>query len=303
MKKATAKPKRPHLEKLKIFQKKKKICTTPIDDSLLSIREMKSSDRFNVLSMINESKRDYYINVYNCVFRSWFTYGIIACLLALSLSLIQSSLPSVCLPPFVITLILIWKVNRYKRVNRTYSIIDLESMNLNETQTFKYKSAEQRRANQGVYLVFYKKEHSFEDYDLLDSDFDLSSSDSENENDKKSKDNDSEKILVGYMAYAKQRDELETVSIKEICIHKDYRQRKICSNFIRRMYNNVFRTYGYRRVTFIASNFHQELVKAINKKGSLIRNIQSWTAWTLVPGVIDERTVFAFNMFKLNKET
>lgn len=105
------------------------------------------------------------------------------------------------------------------------------------------------------------------------------------------------------MAYAKQRDELETVSIKEICIHKDYRQRKICSKFIRRMYNSVFRTYGFRRVTFIASNFHQELTIAIKKKSSIIRNIQSWTAWTLVPGVIDERTVYAFNMTKLNKES
>ena len=90
--------------------------------------------------IINETKRDYYVTTYKFVFRSWFTYAIIACLLALSMSLIQSSLPSVCLPPFVVTIFLIWKMNRYKRVSRTYSSVDLEMINMNDTPNFKYKT-------------------------------------------------------------------------------------------------------------------------------------------------------------------
>ncbi len=105
------------------------------------------------------------------------------------------------------------------------------------------------------------------------------------------------------MVYAKERDALETVCIKEICIHKDYRQRGVAKSFLRRMCNNVFRTYGYSRVCFTASNFHGVLVTVLKKKteSKLVKNIQSWTAWSILPGVSDERTVYSFNISDLNK--
>jgi len=194
------KPKRPKIQRLILFEKKKKLITTPIDDSLLSIREMKGTDKFNVMTILNQAKRDYYIGVYKIVFRSWFTYAIITTLLALSLSTLQSSMPTICLPPFLVTIFLIWKVKRYKRINRTYSSVDLELINMNEQSTFKYKSTEQRRSNQGVYLIFYKKGETFEEiYNDLS---DLSTSESEDENAQKkasSIDDDKNKILVGQL--------------------------------------------------------------------------------------------------------
>ena len=196
--KSKGKAKRPKIQRLKLFEKKRRVITTPIDDLLLSIREMKGTDKYDVANIIHETKREYYIQVYKLVFRSWFTYGLIAALLAISLSMIKSSMPSICLPPFLMTIFLIWKVKRYKSANRTYSSVDLELLNMNETPNFKYRSSEQRRANQGVYLIFYKKGESLEDYDFLDSDLDLSTSESENENDKKkaAEDEDKNKVLV-----------------------------------------------------------------------------------------------------------
>ncbi len=192
-----AKPKRPKFKRLVLFEKKKKLITTPIDDSLLSIREMRGTDKFDVMTMLNQAKRDYYIGVYKIVFRSWFTYAIITTLLGLSLSTLQSSMPTICLPPFLVTIFLIWKVNRYKRINRTYSSVDLEMMNMNEQPTFRYKSSEQRRSNQGVYLIFYKRGESFEEiYNDLS---DLSTSESEDESAKgkaAAVDDEKNKILV-----------------------------------------------------------------------------------------------------------
>lgn len=296
------KPKR-QIKRLTLFEKKKRLITTPIDDHLLSIREMKGTDKFEIMNILNETKRDYYIGVYKVVFRSWFTYAIITSLLGLSLSLVQSSMPSICLPPFLVTIFLIWKVNRYKRINRTYSSVDLEMINMNEQLSYRFKTADQRRGSQGVYLVFYKKGESFEE--IYNDISDLESSESESEKSKGKVDSDKNKILVGYIVYAKQRDEFETVCIKEICIHKDYRQRGIGKNFIRRMCNNVFRTYGFTRVTFTASNYHTILTTILKKltEDKLLKNVQTWTAWTILPGVSDERTIFSFKISDLNSKT
>ena len=90
---SNSKPKpsrKPKYNPLKRFDRKtnKKLNTEPIDDSMLSIREMKSSDKPSLANIINNSKRDYYVNIYRFTFRSWFTYLTVACLLAVSLSLI-----------------------------------------------------------------------------------------------------------------------------------------------------------------------------------------------------------------------
>jgi hypothetical protein len=165
----------------------------------------------------------------------------------------------------------------------------------NETPEIKYSSVEKRRANQGVYLIFLKEEKTIDDYDLdeLDTDMDSSSSDEDMKND------ESNKILVGYMVYAKQRDEFETVCIKEICIHKNYRNRKICKHFVRRMCLNVFREYNFKRVTYTASSFNADLIKISMYKSHFIRKVSHWVAWVLVPGVKDERSIFTFNIDKI----
>ena len=72
---------------------------------------------------------------------------------------------------------------------------------MNETDNFRFKNSDQRRAAQGVYLMFYKKGESMEDYDFLDSDLDLSTSESEDETKVPSKglkkeDDEKNKILV-----------------------------------------------------------------------------------------------------------
>ncbi len=108
----TKKSKKPKYNLTKRFDRIKKHKTTPVDDSSLSIREMKSTDKLDVAHIINSYKHEFYINIYKMAFRSWFAYFTVACLLGLSLSTISSSLPSLCLPPFLITIFLIWKVNR-----------------------------------------------------------------------------------------------------------------------------------------------------------------------------------------------
>lgn len=89
---------------------------------------------------------------------------------------------------------------------------------------------------------------------------------------------------------------LDTVQIKEIVITDDYRQRKVATNFLKRMCNDVFRTYGYTRVSFTVSNFHFDVSKILVKKEKLVKKIQTWTAWSLLPGVTDQRTIYTFKI-------
>jgi hypothetical protein len=104
------------------------------------------------------------------------------------------------------------------------------------------------------------------------------------------------------LVYGKERDVFDTVQIKEIVITSDYRHRKVASNFIQRMCNNVFRTYGYTRVSFTISNFHFDVNKILAKKEKLVKKIQSWPAWSLLPGVTDERTIYTFLIKDLNEK-
>ena len=47
-----------------------------IDDSKLSISEMKHSDKYELYKIVSDFRHAYYINVYKTVFRSWFTYAL-----------------------------------------------------------------------------------------------------------------------------------------------------------------------------------------------------------------------------------
>lgn len=280
------------------WKKNKPPSTEPVDDSCISIREMISTDKYQVFKLVSDFRRDYYIGVYKQTFRSWFTYILTTLLLAVSLTFIQSKLYGICLPPLVMAVYLLFRINNYKRLNRTYTVADMELLNQVETMYYKFKSKESRRANQGVLLAFLKeKKPNLEDMNLSD----LSESDLDTDNDEKKHANDEKnKILVGYLVYGKQNDELETVAIKEICVHADYRRRKIGTIFVKKACLNLFREFGYRRVTFQVSNFHAEALAACEKKSNLIHKIYTWNAFKFLPSVYDQRNVYAFNLSQLN---
>lgn len=262
--------------------------TSPINEAQISIRDMKDSDKYDLIRIISDFRRDYYINVYKKTFQNLFTYAITGCLLAVSLSLVDMKYVSV-VPPLIVTMFLIWKVSRYKRLNRNYNINEMELLNQTETIYYKFKSTESRRMNQGVLVACLKEDKPIEELDLdsLDlSDFDTDCSDFEEKLKEKNK------KLVAYMIYGKQKDELETVCIKEMCVHRDYRRRKIATYFIKKASLNLFKAFGYRRVTFQTSTFNIEAEKMCHKYTSnLLTKIYSWTAYLFVPTVSDERTV------------
>lgn len=290
-------------------QRNRKPVTTPIDDSKLSIREYKPSDKYDVFPIMNTFRRDYYINVYKTCFRSWFAYGITGVFLAISLSLIQSSIYSVCLPPVIVTLYVMWKVRVYKSINRLFNINDVDMINQLESQLAKYRTADSRRQNQGVYLAFLREKKSLDDLDsleeILNCDLDdIESDDLDDDKDGSKLENKinvlkKNKKLVGYLIYNKQKDELDTVCIKELCIDKDYRKRKIATNFVRRICQNVFKAYGYKRVCFNVSTFHTEALKIANKKTNLFTKMYTWIACKLIPLVEDERSFFTLDLSKI----
>lgn len=193
-------------------------------------------------------------------------------------------------------------------MNRLFNINDIEQINLNESSLAKYKTAEVRRMHQGVYLAFLK-EKVLDDLDNLDDilncDFeDIDSDDLDDDQDGTKLENKinelkKNKKLVGYLIYNKQKDEPETVCVKELCIDKDYRKRKIATHFLRRVCVNVFKSYGYKRVVFNVSSFHSDAMKICAKKSNLITKVYSWVACKLVPLVVDERSSFAIDLCKL----
>ncbi len=228
------------LAKLLLMNKSKKrnANKSPIDDSKLSIREMKSTDKYELFKLVSDFHHSYYINVYRTVFRSWFTYGITVLFLGLSLTFINSKTSAFFLPPLIMTMFLLWKVTRYKKINRLLNVNEMEMLNQNESIYFKYKNAEQRRTNQGVLLAFLKEDKLPLDFDNIDLD-NLNESDLNTDSD--DEDLEKNKKLIGYLIYNKQKDELETVAIREICIHSDYRERRVATNLLRRICINVFR--------------------------------------------------------------
>jgi hypothetical protein len=138
--------------------KSKKLIKTPIDESMLSIREMEEKDKVNVQQLVSQFRQDYYINVYKSVFHSWFTYLITGLLLGISLTLMPySTLTGIALPPVMISVYLIWKINAYKRANYMFKVNDMQKFNQKTSDSFNFKTIDERRRNQGVYLAFLKQ--------------------------------------------------------------------------------------------------------------------------------------------------
>lgn len=290
----------------------------PIDDAKLFVRELKHNDKYELFKIVSDFRHAHYINVYKTVFRSWFTYGVTVLFLSLSLAFLSSKTPAFFLPPLFISIYLLWKVSRYKKLNANLTVNDLELFNQKDSFSNKFKTTEQRKLNQGVVCIFVK-ESKFDDADLEEYDLDdLNESDFDDDSD--SDEIERNRKLIGYLVYKKQKDEAETVAILEMCIHSEYRQRRVASNFMRKVSESVFSLYGYRRVAFQVSSFHLDLTAVLKRlmknigsspscsstsssssQQSGVHKIYTWNAFTFVPGVIDERAVYMIDIAKISE--
>ena len=220
----------------------------------LQIREYRINDKINLFRILNEFRREFYVNVYKICFKSWFTYTFTGLLMAITYALFNNSAATIFSPPLIITVYLLYKINQYRtRYNRQLNIHDIENLTL-------CSSSVKRRHTQGVYVCLYKND------------------------------------IIAYCVYMKQNDELETVCIKEICVKKEFRRRKIATYFIDYLCKNIFKPFLYRRVTFTVSDlFHNEVNNCCVKKCEYIKKLYSWRLFYFVPGVSDIRSVFAIS--------
>lgn len=236
-----------------------------INYSDLIIREYNNNiDKINLFSLLNDYRRDYYINVYKLCFKSWFTYVLTAIFMSIIYLLLNNSAFTLFIPPLIVTIYLLYKVNKYRcEYNRVYTIHDVENITLGSSSTL---TGFKRKQTQGVYICLYKS------------------------------------TLVAYCIYKKQEDENQTVCIKEMCVRKEFRQRKIATYFMDYLCKNLFKSYSYKRLTFTISDlFHPEMNKCCIKKNDLILKVYSWFLYRFVPGISDIRTVYAIDFKDIYK--
>jgi hypothetical protein len=220
----------------------------------LQIRDYKINDKINLFRILNEYRREFYVNVYKLCFKSWFTYAFTCLLMAITYTMFNNSTATLFAPPLITTIYLLYKVNKYRnQYNRQFNIYDIENLTLGS-------SSVKRKQNQGVYVCLYKDE------------------------------------IIAYCIYMKQTDELETVCVKEICVMKEFRRRKIATYFLDYLCKNIFKPFLYRRVTFTVSDlFNNEANNCCAFKKDYIKKIYSWRLFFFVPGVSDMRTVYSID--------
>lgn len=239
-----------------LFTKFKSFKDVPlmINFNELAIREYKIDDKISLFRILNEYRREFYINVYKTCFKSWFTYAFTGLLMAIVYSTFNNSTLTLFAPPLIITVYLLYKVSQYRNgYNRQFSIYDIENLVLCSSTT-------KRKQNQGVYVCLYEDE------------------------------------IIGYCIYTRQSDELETVCVKEICVKKELRKRKVATYFLDYLCKNIFKPFSYRRVTFTVSDiFNNEANNCCVKKNEYIKKIYSWRLFDFVPGVIDTRSVYSIS--------
>jgi hypothetical protein len=218
------------------------------------IREYKIDDKMSLFRILNEYRREFYVNVYKKCFKSYFTYGFTGLLMGIIYSIFNNSTLTLFLPPLIITVYLLYRVSQYRGgYNRHFNIHDIENLALCSSNI-------RRRQNQGVQVLEYQDE------------------------------------IIGYCIYMRQKDELETVCLKEICIKNEFRKRKIATYFVDYLCKNIFKNFAYKRVTFTVSDlFHYEANYVCNKKNEYIKKIYSWKLFLFVPGVVDIRSVYGIN--------
>ena len=245
-----------------VFDKSLKKVPLMINFNEFVIREYKNDDKMSLFRILNEYRREFYVNVYKKCFKSYFTYAFTGLLMAIIYSIFSNSTLTIFLPPLIITVYLLYKVSRYRSgYNRQFNIYDIENLVLCSSNL-------KRRQNQGVFVLEFEEE------------------------------------IIGYCIYMRQKDELETVCLKEICIKKEFRKRKIATYFIDYLCKNIFKPYSYRRVTFTVSDlFHAEANSVCAKKNEYIKKIYSWRLFNFVPGVADIRSVYGISfddIFKID---
>jgi len=263
-----------------------------VKETSIRIRELLPNDKYDLFKIVGENRSEYYTSIYKSVFKCLFTYSVTGLMLCASVSLLGSNSLGICLPPLLVTIFLLYKVNNYKKQKRFLSVYDMEVLNQNISLYFSYKTTEARRKNQGVILAFYKQKSPLLQLETIDIDFNTDSSTDE--------DLDvHDRTLVGYLIYNKQSSEINTVSIKEIYVHKDYRKRRIATFFLKRVVQEIFKPNGYKRITFQVSNLNKEAFEICNRKSEFVTKISSWIAYEFVYGVSDERTLFEINISDL----
>ena len=94
--------------KHKLKQPKKS--AKPIRYDKLHVHELKREANIDLQRIISEVRREFYINIYKSIFRSWFTYAVTGCLLAVCHGFFRNGF-SFCFPPIVVTIFLLWKVS------------------------------------------------------------------------------------------------------------------------------------------------------------------------------------------------
>jgi predicted GNAT family acetyltransferase len=164
------------------------------------------------------------------------------------------------------------------KLKRKFLAKDFDLMNLNKTDL---------------------EDVSFSDLDENDEGLPSSSSD-DNDKDVTAQSMKNRQI-VAYLIYTKHKDELETVTLRDVCVDTDYRKRGVAKCFVKKACLNVFKNNGYRRVTFNVSNFHSETKHVCEKKSNYVHKIYSWVAFFFIIGVCDERNVYSFNIDQVSK--
>ena len=104
------------------------------------------------------------------------------------------------------------------------------------------------------------------------------------------------KTLVGYLIYAKERDDAQSVCLKEICVAKAYRKRCVATHFLRRVCVDYFKKFNFKRITFQMSSFNSEMVDICKKKSGLVKRAYCWKEYKFLPGVNDERTMCSIDI-------
>jgi hypothetical protein len=228
-----------------------------VDVSNLKIQEYSMYDKYKLQKLLKEYRREYLVAVYKTCFRSWFTYITIGVLMSISLIFINHSAVAVFLPPLLVTCLLMYRVNKYKRIFRTFSIYDIENMCLATESSI-------RKKTKGVYLCFTEDD-----------------------------------ILIGYCVYLKDTNHLETVTIKEMFILKEYRKQCVAKTFMESLCKKHFINFGYKNLNFILSCFHQNAMEFCSKNIDLVKKQSSWIGFAFLPGVCDERSSYMVNFNRI----
>jgi len=239
-----------------LFKRKGEKKAESIDTSKILIREYTIHDKHCLFKVLQRAKEEYFERVYKACFKSIFTYATIGLLMSLSLFVLQNSIATLILPPLILTLFLLYRINKYKSSLPNFNIFAIENLVLSS-------STIQRRKNQGAYICFYEDK------------------------------------LIAYCVYMKQRDELETVNLREFFVVPEYRRMRAATYILEYLCKCVFLKHGYKRLIFQLSNFNHEARSYCDKNVDTATKLYSWSAFRFAPAIKDTRTLYSIDFNKI----